>query len=284
MILITGAAGKTGQAILHALSGRPEPVRAFVRRPEQAQELAQLGASEVTVGDFCDLQALQSACQGVRAVYHICPNMHPDETAIAAALLAACRAAGIERFVYHSVLHPQVEAMPHHWNKMRVEEMLFTSGLNYTILQPAAYMQNVLGYWTKITQERLYAVPYPIQTRLNMVDLEDVARVAALVLTEAGHQDAIYELCGPQALTQAEVAQALSLELGYPVQAAEIPLAQWDQQARKSGMNEYARETLLKMFDYYAKFGFTGNPKTLTCLLQKAPTNFAAFVRRIVKP
>src|SRR5512146_3596407 len=119
--------------------------------------------------------------------------MHPDETAIAAALLAACRAAGIERFIYHSVLHPQVEAIPHHWNKMRVEEMLFTSGLNFTILQPAAYIQNVLGYWAKITQERLYAVPYPIQTRLSLVDLEDVARVAGRVLTEPGHQNAIYE-------------------------------------------------------------------------------------------
>ena len=61
-------------------------------------------------------------------------------------LAEAARRAGIRHLVYHSVLHPQVEAMPHHWQKMRVEEQLFAAGLPYTILQPAAYMQNVLAH------------------------------------------------------------------------------------------------------------------------------------------
>ena len=63
------------------------------------------------------------------------------------AAIRAAQSAGVERFVYHSVLHPQVEIMAHHWQKMRVEEQLFESGLSFTILQPAAYMQNVLAGW-----------------------------------------------------------------------------------------------------------------------------------------
>ena len=63
------------------------------------------------------------------SVYHVCPNVSPDEIAIGRVSIAAARSAGVEHFVYHSVLHPQTEAMPHHWLKLRVEEALITSGL-----------------------------------------------------------------------------------------------------------------------------------------------------------
>ena len=91
------------------------------------------------------------------------------------------------RAVIRSVFHPQVEAMPHHWRKMRVEEKLLASGLPFTILQPAAYMQNILAYWDDIAHRGRYALPYAPDSRLSSVDLEDVAQAAALVLTESGH-------------------------------------------------------------------------------------------------
>ncbi len=73
----------------------------------------------------------------------------------------------MRRFVYHSVLHPQIEAMPHHWAKMRVEEMLFAAGFDLTILQPTAYMQNILGAWRGIVEDGVFRVPYPVETRLS---------------------------------------------------------------------------------------------------------------------
>ena len=82
----------------------------------------------------------------VTAVYHICPNMHPDEVRSASWSSGQQKSLGSEHFVYHSVLHPQIKEMPHHWKKMQVEGLLFKSGLNFTILQPAAYMQNLLQY------------------------------------------------------------------------------------------------------------------------------------------
>jgi len=192
----------------------------------------------------------------------------------------AARRAGVTHFVYHSVLHPQVEAMPHHWRKMRVEECLFTAGLSYTILQPAAYMQNVLAGWETILRRGVYCIPYSAETRLGMVDLADVAEVAARVLTEAGHEGAIYELAGPDVLTQAEVAACLQQVLGRPVRAETIPRDEWASQARAAGLSAYAIDTLLQMFHYYEQFGFWGNPRVLTCLLERPPTSFEAFARR----
>jgi NAD(P)H dehydrogenase (quinone) len=277
--LITGAGGKTGGAVIRALVARGVTVRAFAHRPEQTQAIQELGAQEVVVGDMSDRAAMEQAARGAKAIYHICSNMNPDEVAFGEVVIAAARAAGVERLVYHSVLHPQTEAMPHHWNKLRVEEKLFESGLSYTILQPAAYMQNVLAYWTQIVEQGVYPVPYSVEARLSMIDLQDVAEAAAIVLTEAGHANATYELAGPEALSQVEVAEILSQQLGRPVRAQTVPLDEWDRKARASGMSDYATETLLKMFHYYDRFGLCGNPNVLTWLLHRPATTFTTFCR-----
>jgi uncharacterized protein YbjT (DUF2867 family) len=278
MILITGAAGKTGQAIIRALAQRDAAIRAFVYRDEHVSLVKALGAKEVVVGDIRDEATFRRATDSIRAIYHICPNMNPDEITIGHTAIAAAKASGVKHFVYHSVLHPQVEAMPHHWNKMRVEEMLFESGLDFIILQPAAYMQNILAGWTTIVEQGVYRVPYPVETRLGMVDLEDVTAAAATVLTEPGHTGAIYELAGSEAPTQIEVATILSEILNRPVQAEQISLANWMQQAQKAGLGTYQIETLVKMFRYYEQHDFWGNSRVLAMLLNRPPKNFREFV------
>jgi NAD(P)H dehydrogenase (quinone) len=283
MILLTGAAGKTGKAVLCALAARGVAVRALVHRHEQVDAVRVLGAQEVTVGDLLDPAAVGPAAAGVRAVYHICANVHPEEVAIGRVAIDAAREAGVQQFVYHSVLHPQVEALPHHWQKMRVEEQLFASGLAYTILQPAAYMQNVLGQCDSVVRSGTYRVPYRIETRLGMVDLADVAEAAARVLTETGHDGATYELAGPEALTQEQVAAVLGRRLGRRVEAQQIGLTTWEQRARDAGMGDYQVQTLLQMFRYYDRHGFWGSPRVLGWLLGRAPRRFDAFVARMVE-
>ncbi|HMI17839.1 MAG TPA: NmrA family NAD(P)-binding protein, partial [Bradyrhizobium sp.] len=95
-----------------------------------------IGVHDIMAGEMDDPRAWSQAVAGTNAVYHICPNMSPHELPFARALVAAAVTHGVRRLVYHSVLHPQIEAMPHHWTKLRVEEMLLRSGLDVTILQP----------------------------------------------------------------------------------------------------------------------------------------------------
>ena len=283
MILVTGAAGKTGRAVIRALTAQGAVVRALVHRPEQVRSVEELGAQEALAGDMRVQATMEQAARGVRAVYHICPNVSPDEVAIGEIAISAARSAGVERFVYHSVLHPQTEAMPHHWHKLHVEERLFESGLRYTILQPSAYMQNVLAHWDQTLEQGIYPVPYPAETRLGMVDLEDVAAAAAVVLTESGHAGATYELGGAETLSQIEVAAILGQQLGRPVRAEVVPLETWERRARASGLSDYQVETLVKMFRYYARHGFWGNPRVLGWLLRRPPATFAAFVARTAR-
>lgn len=280
MILVTGAAGKTGRAVIGALRSTGQKVRGLVRRAEQEAELQAMGNCEAVVGDMSDPNTFARAASGVEAIYHICPNMHPEEPAIGDIALRAARAAGVQQFVYHSVLLPKIKEMPHHWNKHLVEESLAASGLTYTILQPAAYMQNVLGDWQQIVDEGVFCVPYDIESVSTMVDLQDVAEAATKVLTESGHEGAAYELCGSEALTQGEVADLLGEQLGRPVHAERIPISEWTEKARAAGFGPWAIETLVKMFEYYDQHGFRGDSQALTTLLGRPPTTFGQFVHR----
>lgn len=277
-IVVTGAAGKTGLAVVAALARANVAVRALVHRPDQVGRLMQWGAAEAQVGNLYSADDLRAGFAQARAVYHICPNVSPDEVQIGANVIAAAKKAGVARVVYHSVLHPQTQAMPHHWHKLRVEEALFASGLDVTILQPTAYMQNLLANWERIKQEGILRNPYPIETRLSLVDLADVAEVAVQVLTEPGHVGATYELAGTIALSQTQVAEVLSEVFGRSVQAEAEPIAAWA--ARATGLGTMQRKTLVQMFAYYARHGLIGNPKVLGWLLGRTPTSLQAFVQR----
>jgi len=280
MILVTGAGGKTGQAVLGALFARGEAGRAFVRRQEQVPVTTQLGVAEAVVGDLQDSVKMSVAMTGIQTVYLIVPNMHPEETRIGELAIEGARDAGVERVVYHSVLHPQTREMPHHWQKLAVEERLFESGLDFTILQPAAYMQNLLPYRDEIVRKGLYRVPYGAAAALSLVDLEDVAEVAAKVLTSEEHKGATYELAGPEPLSPRLIARRLSKHLKREVSSAVIPLDAWIEEARAGGLSGYRLDSLTKMFGYYDRHGLTGNPNVLELLLGRQPTTFDQFVER----
>jgi uncharacterized protein YbjT (DUF2867 family) len=282
MILVTGAAGKTGKAVIKALAAKRAAVRALVRNPSHAAALKALGAAEVSVGGFDDAAALNRAAAGVRAIYHVCPNVSPDEVVFARAVAAAARQNGVMRFVFHSVLHPQIEAMPHHWAKMRAEEMLFAAGFDLTVLQPTAYMQNILGGWRAIVADGVFRVPYPVGTRISLVDLDDVAEAAALVLTDDDHTGATYELVGTEPLSQSVVAAAIGMALKRDVRAEAESIDAWDTRVAAAGMGAHERATLAAMFRYYAAHGLSGNPNALSWLLGRAPTSLADFLGRAV--
>jgi len=283
MILVTGAAGKTGRAVVSALANKKQVVRALVRREEQVHEVKVLGATDVLVGDMRFNDTLERAVEGAESIYHICPNVSPDELKLGKSIVASAVSAKVGHFVFHSVLHPQVESMPHHWMKMRVEEVLLGSGLNFSILQPAPYMQNLQGQLSEIQERGVYSVPYSVDAPMSLVDLEDVAEAAAIVLTNPTHAGAIYELAGPEILTPNKMAEILSRHLNRAVHAAQVSLDLWRQRAQAAGLGGYQLETLEKMFVYYDHNGLWGNPLTLKTLLGRRPTSFSEYVKRTIQ-
>jgi uncharacterized protein YbjT (DUF2867 family) len=278
MILLTGAGGKTGKALVKTLS-KVESVCAFVHREEQVSVAKSLGAEKVVVGDLRDEFAIRAAMEGVRAMYHVCPNMSSDEVVIGHMVVGEARQTGVEHFIYHSVLHPQAEKMAHHWAKLRVEEMLFESGLPFTILQPAPYMQNLLASWKGIVEEGVLRVPYSVDAKFSFVDLEDIAEAAKIVLTEPGHTHAIYELAGTLPMSHAEVAEVIGRVLRQDLRAEREEIGGW--KVRVEGLSKYAIGNLERMFQYYDQWGLAGNPNVLKWVLKREPNALEQFIERI---
>ena len=128
MILVTCADGKTGQAILSALKGAGNTVRAMVHHARSAEQIAAIGVAETIWGDVEDKNVVERACEGIEAIYYIAPNMTPAERSIGRNMIAGAKANSISRFVFHSVLHTQLEALPHHWERHFVEQDIINSG------------------------------------------------------------------------------------------------------------------------------------------------------------
>ena len=283
MILVTGAAGKTGRAVITALARKKQSVRALVHREEQVRPVEELGATDILVGDMRSIEILERAVDGVESLYHISPNVDPGEFQMGKSIVASAVSAKVGHFVFHSVLHPQVEAMPHHWMKMRVEEALLGSGLDFSILQPAPYMQNLHGQLGAILEQGVYEVPYSVNAPMSLVDLEDVAEAAAEVLASPTHAGATYELAGPEILTPKQVAGILSRHLNRVIRAAQISFESWKQRAQTAGLGSSQVDTLAKMFAYYDCNGLWGNPLTLKTLLGRQPVSFSEYVERAIQ-
>ena len=276
-VLVVGAAGKTGLAITRALTARGIPVRALVRSDQGARRARSAGAIEVATADLGTGEGLHGAVSGVSAVYHLAPNVHPDEVGIAARVVAAAGAAGVTRLVLHSVLHPHERAMPHHWRKAQAEELVRAQVPSWTVLQPAAYLQNLLP----AALEGRIAVPYSPDAPFTFVDLEDVAQVAARVVAEPGHERAAYELAG-DLTTVRGLAQSATAVLGRQVRVERTDPGEWAGSAG-AGLPEQARADLLAMFAAYDARGLAGNATVLTHLLGRPPATWEQVLRREVR-
>jgi NAD(P)H dehydrogenase (quinone) len=281
MILVTGASGITGLAVITRLAAAGLAVRALSRGGEASERVRAAGACEVVEGRF-DAPTLRRACAGASGLYHICPNVHPDEVAIGAATIDAAVAEGVGHFVFHSVIRPQLRAMPHHWAKLEVEALLATSGLDYTILQPTVYMQNLRFQWRDVIERGEYGQPYRASARLTLVDLDDVAEAALQVLTVPVWRNATFELVGTAPLDRHAMTAVLAAETGREVRAVEIDRDQWQRETeRRLGAEPTAR--LRAMFDWYDIRGLpAGCSRVLAMLLGREPATFDAFVRRMI--
>lgn len=255
-VAVVGGNGKTGHAVAEALRARDVAVRPVGR--------AQAGG-------------LVAALTGADALYLIAPNMHPDEPAFVGDVLVAARAAGVGRIGYHSVAAPYAPSMPHHLGKAVAEDVVRRGGLEWTILQPCAYVQNFVPALR--SAEPALRVPYSPLARFGLVDLADVAEAAATVLLGDGHAGATYELGGPVPVSVADVGRAASQILGREVPVERVAIEDW-RSGDGAGLEPRVRDWLAAMFAYYDAHGLSAGRLPLEALLGRRPTPLEETLRR----
>ena len=188
------------------------------------------------------------------------------------------RLASRRRANHHSVVHPQLRSMPHHTDKARAEEVVVTSGLAWTILQPNAYLQNLAGRLAELRVGR-YPVPYDVDARLAMVDLDDVAEVAARCVVDRTAPHATLELSGPSEVSARDVAAAAARLLGRPVIAERVDPATF---AASVTSDADVRARLTAMLVHYDHHGSPGDATVLGGLLGRPPGTLDDVLGRLL--
>jgi len=280
MILVIGANGITGRSIVQHLNARGAAVRGFVSNARSAESVSALGA-QAAIGDIRDEASLTDAMRGVERVYHICPRMQSDEHAIGCTVIAAAKRAGVDHVVFHSATPPHLEDVPFHWEKMKVEVALLESGLDFTVLRPTNYMQNLQWTWKRIVDEGVWELPYAPERVLSWIDIDDLGEAAAIVLTDDGHKGATYEVCGQPPISRTAAATIIAETIGRPVRATKIAIDDYFAMPYWQGRKPEDLARLATMFDHYDRVGCNiGNVNVLTMLLGRPPTDYRRFVAR----
>lgn len=280
MILVTAAYGNQGRLLVPKLLAAGQEVRACVRSSSSAGRLRDLGVCDVVVGDLAEPAVLARAVDGVEKVYHVGPTLDPREREMGLAVVDAARTAGVRHFVFSSVLHAITTDLVQHEIKRDVEEHLLSSGLEFTILQPANYM---LPLKLKPVFERgVFELSWSLRRRQSMVSLDDVTDVARLILTDsARHAGATYELVGPGRYDAHDLGAIIERVLGTPIEVREIDadtyLKAWIGDRDPADAAHQIR-VLRSISARYSSHDFVGNANVLTWLLGRPPTTFEQFV------
>ena len=279
MILVTAANGNQGKLLIPKLVAAGAAVRACVRTDTSGTRLRAAGVADVVVGDVADRGFQASAMDGVDTVYHVGPTLHPKERDMGFAAVDAARASGVKHFVLSSVLHAITTDLVQHEIKRDVEEHLLSSGLEFTILQPANYM---LAHRLKPAFERgLFRLSWSLERFQSMVALHDVTDVVASVLLDGErHAGATYELVAPGRFTAHDMATVIGDIVGKPIAVEEIScdifMKEFVGDVEKF---PYEARVMRAISARYSSHDFIGNPNVLTWLLGRPPTTYAQFVQ-----
>ena len=281
MILVTAANGNQGKRLVPELVRAGHEVRASVRSEASALALRAAGVADVVVGDLAEPDVLARAVNGVEKIYYVGPTLSPSERAVGFAIVDAARAASVGHFVMSSVLHAITSDLIQHEVKRDVEEHLLSSGLDFTILQPANYM---LAHRLKPAFERgVFELSWSLDRLQSLVNVGDVAEVAATVLGDSAHHvGATYELASPGRFTAYDLGAVIAAVVNRPIDVREIDVDTFAARVLAGGdpgSMTYELRAMRAISARYSSNDFVGNPNVLTWLLGRTPTTVEDWVR-----
>lgn len=277
MILITGATGKTGSAAVQELSNRNIPFRVLIRNEDKLNQITDMGG-EVIIGAIEDDAALNQAMEGVQKALVLLPNSEQqlflEKKVVDAAL---------EANVQHIVKMSSMEAVPEATSPipklhMQSENYIKNSGMNWTMIKPNFFMQNLLGSGKTIVEQNKFFLPMG-EGKAGMIHTKDVGTVIAKVLSENGHEGQNYEVTGPEILSFHDVAEIFSKVLGKKVDYINVPIDEYKKTLSQFLTNQWHLDSVIDLFKDIAEGGIEDKTDTFQDLIGKSPCSLEQFIQ-----
>ena len=259
LVLVTGATGNQGGAVVEALLTRGHQVRALTRSSASsaANRLREQGV-EIAVGDFTDHDFLVRAARGADAVYAMSTPFEQGvekETAQGITITDAAKAAGVAHLIYSSVASAdRATGIPHFDSKYEVEKHIQASGMPCTIVAPVFFMENLLQPWilSGLRQGKL-AMALPARRSLQQIAVADIGAFVAAVIergdTVFGRR---FDIAGDE-LTGEEAAATLSKVTGREVRYEGFP----------ADLLRAPSEDVALMFEWFDSTGYAADIESL---------------------
>ncbi len=277
-ILVTGATGTVGSEIIKQLSGKGIAVRAAVHSASKSNNI-NLPNVEMSQLDYEKPKTIESAFKGIEKVFLLTPFV-PNQVEIVKTLMTYAKKAGVKHIVRMSAFgadNPGKSALLR-WHS-EAEQAVKNSGIAYTIIRPAVFMQNFVNFGVESikSQSTLYAPAG--DAKLNFIDVRDIASVASIILTSKGYEGKEYNLTGPEAITHRQVASTLSKATGKNIKYVSMTDEQARQGMASMGMPAWMVDGMLGL---YANFK-TGTASIVTNAVKKIsgkkPIEFQQFAK-----
>ncbi|MGI9238602.1 MAG: SDR family oxidoreductase [Woeseiaceae bacterium] len=278
MILVSGATGRVGQATASVLLRDGHSVRGLVRDPRRLEGKS-LDGLEVATGDLAEASSLDAAMSGVRSALLVTANSE-QQLGLEGNFVAAAKKAGVQHVVKISSMEagPSARA-PIPKIHYAVEELIRQSGMDWTMLQPNFFMQNLLMYAQSIAATDQFALPLGT-AQAAFVDCQDVGEAAAAVLCGEGHENRTYTLTGVELQSFQQVAAILSAVCGREIRYVDQPPDEFRAFLAQFVKSDWHVNAVCELFAEIKAGALEATSTDLTNLLGRAPTTLEAFVQR----
>jgi (4-alkanoyl-5-oxo-2,5-dihydrofuran-3-yl)methyl phosphate reductase len=267
-ILVTGSTGKIGSRLVRELLSRGQEVRALTRSGDRSSFDSRV---EIAVGDFNDKKSILRALEGVSRMYLLSagPDLEVHETNA----IEAAQAAGIELIVKQSVARAQNKSTGILRRHRAGEERIERSGLAYVFLRPDSFTTNAL-FWAETIKTQSTGYGALGDAAIPVIDPDDIAAVAAAVLTIPGHAGRTYELTGPESLTSEQQVATLASLLGRPLKYVNVPDSVARDSMLRTGMQSRQVEALLGLTQTLRAAGRMEPTEDVQAVLGREPRSF----------
>lgn len=272
-ILITGATGTVGQALVEKLQARGADFAAMSSKPGR-----EVGGRDTVLGNMIDIASLRQAFTGVDTLFLLFPYQ-ANAVALARNAVQAAKAAGVKHIVRSSGVgadaHSTFSIAKMHGH---IDQLIVESGIAYTLLRPSSFMQNWVNFAANQVKAGIYAAPNG-DGAISVIDVRDIADVGAIVLTDpAAHAGKAYTLTGGEAFSTAEQVAMIANAAGHPVRYLDIPEDQAKAAMLGKGMDPQVVDWTLSLSHFYKQGLGAGVNPDVELLSGHAPRRFAAFV------
>lgn len=275
-ILVIGGTGTVGSAVVEELKKANANYKVLTRKKEKAETLNASGIPAV-VGRLGDWESVEPALEGINSIF-LSTSPAADMIDLHKGMIDLAVKKGVKKIVRLSAEPANYSDGLYMYEHHRAaDNYLKESGLDYVILRPHYFMQNVMMHLESINSNGMFA-QYSGGASIPMIDVRDIAKAAFQVLTKDNFNSKTFVLTGPTSISYEDIAQDFSKVLDKNIQYTDMSYEQQETGFKAYGMEDWQLSTVMKVFKIWEDRGVSQPTNDYEEITNMKATSFETFV------